>query len=166
MPKKMLILSILYEEPDPRTYAGIRLSNSRMDEVHVINSGNPHKDYLKALSWYEEDTIILTSSSIDNFLLDGGDLSSDSRLVTDQEILYLFTGDPIMHNGNHDPVEAALYDQQRIKALSDADRTNLIEDRKEKGLIPILLDNNAPLRERMTIEEAIEIEKKISLLGI
>jgi hypothetical protein len=75
----IVFVSVLYNEPDPSTYQGFKIL--RGEESHVFNTGNPTLDYLTAgatiyLKWGKSSTIMFTSS-IDHFVMDGGDLQDE-----------------------------------------------------------------------------------------
>ena len=151
MTNSVLLLSVVYEENDPRTYSGIeaRLGG---EVIGMFNSGTPRNDYLNAISF----TILplVFSPSFDSFIQDGGSFAADSELLTDKEIVSLFDGKGmVMHNGNHDPKEEAEYNKIRLNALSNADRVGLVKGRFDKDL-----------REQMTIEEAVELSSQINLI--
>jgi len=151
MANNVLVMDVVYEDNDPRTYSGIeaRLENTK---IGVFDSGNPRNDYLNAISF----TILplAFSPSFDRFIQDGGSFAADSELLTDKEIVSLFDGKGrIMHNGNHDPKEEAEYNKVRLNALCNADRVGLVKGRRD-------LD----LREQMDIEEALEISAQINLI--
>lgn len=78
----MIFLSCRYFEPDPSTYAGVLLRMDIDAEPEVFNTGNPAVDYLTAHLVIQkrvkdaggdpDNVYIGGSSSIDNFVMDGG----------------------------------------------------------------------------------------------
>jgi hypothetical protein len=75
------ILSILYTEPKPETYAGVRLRMYEDKPEELFNSGNPAVDFFTAgfVAHYRlgPDAHIMGSSSIDHFVMDGGVLEDE-----------------------------------------------------------------------------------------
>jgi len=71
----MAVVGIDYDEVDPSTYAGVY---TYIDDKRVItNTGNPEADMHTVVSMlFErgEGRMIMCSSSVDHFIMDGGDL--------------------------------------------------------------------------------------------
>ena len=75
------IVSVRYEEPYPESYEGVSLSVRAIgnDEYHRwnINTGNPERDLLATCLLSEMcNFYTMFSSSVDCFVIDGGDLGS------------------------------------------------------------------------------------------
>lgn len=74
-------IGIEYDEPDPATYAGVRLRMGPEVEPEVFFSGDPTTDYLTAgcVVHYRmgPDARIMGSSSVDHFVMDGGTLEDE-----------------------------------------------------------------------------------------
>lgn len=72
-------ISVNYEELKPETYAGFTLKMG--DRVETINTGNPTVDYVAigciAYTIAGGRLPIMQSSSIDHFIMDGGDLLTE-----------------------------------------------------------------------------------------
>lgn len=73
-------ISVKYEEADPTTYSGIEYGWNR--KYKIINTGNPSVDYIIAmilLSRKEQETghPIMRSSSVDHFIMDGGEMETE-----------------------------------------------------------------------------------------
>jgi len=83
-------LSCLYDDRDPATYEGIELKMSLEAEPEVFNTGNPFHDYLTAgiIVFHRagENAIVMGSSSIDHFAMDGGDLP-DGDTATEEQVM-------------------------------------------------------------------------------
>jgi len=79
---KVAHISIKYDEGDPATYAGVGYRVDRDKRMYFINTGNPTVDYAAAMmvlyTVNGEDAIIMGSSSIDHFVMDGGDLETEN----------------------------------------------------------------------------------------
>ena len=89
----MIILSVLYDEPNPATYAGIQIRTRQDPEprVEVWNTGVPTVDFLTSqfvlTGRYGPDnagTLTSYSSSWDHFAMDGGDLPESG--YTDEQV--------------------------------------------------------------------------------
>ena len=77
------VLSVLYNDIDPTTYAGVQLSTE--SETVVFNTGNPTHDFLTAsMVAHHAGGDVLCSSSVDHFGSDGGDLHDET--ASDEEI--------------------------------------------------------------------------------
>ena len=67
------VIGILYDELEPDTYEGVSLSigNSRLD-LHIANP----EEAVNCALWVAHylDLYVLCSSSVDHFIMDGGDL--------------------------------------------------------------------------------------------
>jgi len=69
----MAIIGIIYDEPDPSTYEGVRLSV--YGKAGVWHIGSPQNDLACALILAHFCNIdVVYSSSVDHFVMDGGDL--------------------------------------------------------------------------------------------
>jgi hypothetical protein len=70
---------VLYTEPDPSTYGGIHLHIDGWERLFA--SGTPTVDYLAAcvvtMDRLGENARMMGSSSIDHFVMDGGDLETE-----------------------------------------------------------------------------------------
>jgi len=79
---KVAHISIKYDEGDPATYAGVEYRVDRGKHMYCINTGNPTADYAAAMmvlyTVNGDEAIIMGSSSIDHFVMDGGDLETEN----------------------------------------------------------------------------------------
>ena len=78
-------ISVLYEEFEPETYRGVEFKLG--DERAVFNTSNPTVDYLTVLGvlWLEhgQQTPVITKSSVDHFVMDGGVLDESTPSPSD-----------------------------------------------------------------------------------
>jgi hypothetical protein len=71
------IVYIDYDEGDPSTYRGVAVKNDGL-EVRRWNTDCPTSDYAEAsLYAYENYSIVMAASSVDHFVMDGGDINTD-----------------------------------------------------------------------------------------
>jgi len=85
----MIFLSCLYDGQDPSSYEGIELRMGHGAEKVVFNTGNPAVDYLTAhlvirkrckdAGGDPDDIYVGGSSSLDHFVMDGGDLGENDE---------------------------------------------------------------------------------------
>ena len=77
------IVHIDYDEPDPSTYRGARMTMLYGFGTvgFALDSGNPAQDYsavskiAQAIAWATGGVgLVMCSSDVDNFIMDGGDL--------------------------------------------------------------------------------------------
>lgn len=75
-------ISVRYDDSDPATYAGVEYRVDRGKHMYCINTGNPTADYAAAMmvlyTVNGDEAIIMGSSSIDHFVMDGGDLETEN----------------------------------------------------------------------------------------
>lgn len=80
-------LSCLYDQ-NPETYEGIELCMALGAESEVFNTGVPYHDYLVAATVAHAragpDALIFGTSSIDHFVMDGGDLPDGTEATEEQ----------------------------------------------------------------------------------
>lgn len=82
------IIGILYSDDPNASYAGVTLSMDRGSSIEVFDTGNPTVDYHTAMLvvWRRHvlsggspdvNPHVMGSSSIDHFVMDGGDLRDE-----------------------------------------------------------------------------------------
>jgi hypothetical protein len=81
------ILSIKYDDANPATYEGVTLSMDRDKPRELFSTGNPTVDYNTAAAvvyrrFYNagvdvDDVPLMGSSTIDHFIMDGGELNEE-----------------------------------------------------------------------------------------
>lgn len=76
------IIGIVYDDNNPESYAGVTLRMGSGSLADTFHTGNPTVDYLTAVfvvaSRNGVDHPAMSSSSIDHFVMDGGDLNTDN----------------------------------------------------------------------------------------
>jgi hypothetical protein len=77
------IIRVDYDEPDPNTYRGVTIGHT------LWNSGDPTIDFICAvkLAWlFREDgaDFVMCSSSVNHFVMDGGELDDSGDWTEEQ----------------------------------------------------------------------------------
>jgi hypothetical protein len=80
-------LSIIYDDIDPTTYAGVQLRAGVDGEPVVFNTGNPTIDFITAgaVAHHMVGDNVYLSSSVNHFGNDGGDLHDETASVAEIE---------------------------------------------------------------------------------
>lgn len=87
-------ISILYQEADPATYSGVEVRAEKESEKIIFNSGDATIDYWAGMTYIDlyygsfdpPRYITMGSSSIDHFVMDGGDFEWDVKKLKYEQI--------------------------------------------------------------------------------
>ena len=87
----MAVRGITYEEGTASGYKEVDISYQKNGEqaVRIFNSGNFIKDWYDAVKWYLhadlKEIVLVNSSSVDHFIMDGAPYDSAYLIATEKE---------------------------------------------------------------------------------